>query len=64
MLFLLGVLVNCVAWLLSSMLGGTQINQQNVYGKLSSSHHTTNYSVTETKGYFLSMNRIFENAYS
>ena len=32
MLFLLGVLVNCVAWLLSSMLGGTQINQQNVYG--------------------------------
>ena len=36
MLFLLGVLVNCVAWLLSSMLGGTQINQQNVYGKLSS----------------------------
>lgn len=35
MLFLLGVLVNCVAWLLSSMLGGTTINQQNVYGKQS-----------------------------
>ena len=40
MLFLLGVLVNCVAWLLSSMLGGTQINQQNVYGKLSSCNFT------------------------
>ena len=39
MLFLLGVLVNCVTWLLSSMLGGTKLSQENILGRLSARYN-------------------------
>lgn len=32
MLLLLGVLVNCVAWVLSSILGGSKLGEENILG--------------------------------
>ena len=46
MLFLLGVLVNCVTWLLSSMLGGTKLSQENILGKLSAQYNLESYICT------------------
>jgi len=43
MLFLLVVLVNCVAWLLSSMLGGIKLSQENILGM--SSHYASIWKV-------------------